>query len=297
MSSARGGAGSRRTSRAGTPTPLPVRPRQVTYTFLFPDRTERAFRLWLAPGSLTLFRIEGPCAEERARGTAADRALVEPAAWTRLSCVQCPHCSLDSVLHPQCPPARNLVAVVDCFKADISYENCVCHVRTDAREYAKRSSLFEGLSSLIGLTMATSGCPHLDMLRPMAYTHLPFANVGESFVRSLGTYLVAQFLRQRTGLPPDWSLERLGALYEAVSTVNRAFMGRLRCIDGISDVSLNALVSLDCFAVFTAFSLEQSSLSELRAVFAPYLERDLVHDVEPGVRPSAAEVWGPGDDL
>jgi len=244
-----------------------VQPRLVTYTFFFPDSSERSFRLQLAPGSLTLWRTEG---SSLVAGRSADGGAPPP--WTVLGCSQCPHCPLDPALNAQCPVARNLVPVVECFKADISYETCVCHVRTDAREYAKRSSLFEGLSSLIGLAMVTSGCPHLDMLRPMAYTHLPFANVGEAFVRSLGTYLVAQFLRQRSGRAPDWTLQELGPIYEAVSTVNRAFMERLRCIEGISDVSLNALVSLDCFAVFTSFSLEQSSLSELRAVFAPYLK-------------------------
>ena len=49
-------------------------------------------------------------------------------------------------------------------------------VRTPEREYIKQAGLEEGLRALIGLIMASSACPLLAPLRPMAMQHLPFAS-------------------------------------------------------------------------------------------------------------------------
>jgi len=193
--------------------------------------------------------------------------------WTALEHNQCPNCPLQVASSPRCPVARNLAPIIERFKDSISYDQAEIAIRTEAREYRKTTALQDGISAMIGIVMATSGCPILDKLRPMVRTHLPFAEHEETTYRSLSMYLLAQFLRRRKGLAADWDLERFVAVYDAITTVNQAFVLRLRSIQ-IQDASLNALVHLDCFANITQDSALRRSLPELEELFAPYLQPD-----------------------
>jgi len=60
-------------------------------------------------------------------------------------------------------------------------------------------------------------------------------------------------------------------IYDDISQVNRAFARRLLSINP-KDASLNALVSLDCFANVTAFSIVRDSLKEMEYLFQAYLD-------------------------
>lgn len=53
-----------------------------------------------------------------------------------------------------------------------------------------------GLYSLLGLVMATSGCPHLDFLRPLALHPLPFSSIHETVFRVSSSYLTEQYFRE-----------------------------------------------------------------------------------------------------
>ena len=133
---------------------------KIAYRFLLKGGQERRFELNLDPQTLSFV----PAAGE------------PPPEWTRLSNRQCPHCPLGEDRHPQCPIARNLAGVIGEFAQSISFEEAEISIATEAREYRHRAPLQSGISSLIGLVMVTSGCPHLDKLRPMVYTHLPFSS-------------------------------------------------------------------------------------------------------------------------
>src|ERR1700752_750036 len=86
--------------------------------------------------------------------------------WTRLEFHKCTHCPLAPERQPHCPVAVSIAGVVVAFSRKISHEVVTVTVKSPERTYEKRLSLQQGLCSLLGLLMATSGCPHMDFLRP-----------------------------------------------------------------------------------------------------------------------------------
>jgi len=80
--------------------------------------------------------------------------------------------------------AKNLFNTVEYFKNAPSFEKAEVYVETPERTYYKNTSLQDGLFSIFGVIMATSGCPPLDFLRPMARFHLPFSTLEETMIRS-----------------------------------------------------------------------------------------------------------------
>ncbi|MDD5657185.1 MAG: hypothetical protein PHF00_08015, partial [Elusimicrobia bacterium] len=215
---------------------------------------ESVFTLRLDPGTLALLPADAG----------------EPPEWTRLGNRKCPHCPLAESSHRHCPVARNLAPVVAEFGPRISFEEADISILTAEREYRRRAPLQAGVSSLMGAVMAASGCPHLDMLRPMVCTHLPFASIEETVYRAISMYLMAQYFRSQRGLAPDWDLTRLVSIYEAVGLVNRSFVERLRTIQ-LQDAALNALVKLDCFASITSAQIAGKALQGVEGRFAAYL--------------------------
>ncbi|MBI5238990.1 MAG: hypothetical protein HY926_00815 [Elusimicrobia bacterium] len=226
---------------------------KIGYRFGLKDGQECRFDLSLDPRTLSLVPPAG-----------------EPPEWARLGNKQCPNCPLSVERHPYCPVARNLGPVIAEFARRISFEEADISILTESREYRRRAPLQNGISSLIGLMMVTSGCPHLDKLRPMVYTHLPFSTTEETTYRAISMYLLAQYLRRQRGLEPDWDLSGLVRSYEAISVVNKHFVERLKTIK-LEDASLNAVVKLDCFAAMTATLIAAQSLVGVESLFASYL--------------------------
>lgn len=192
-----------------------------------------------------------------------------PPEWARLESNKCRNCTLKEADSPYCPVARNLAPVVERFAERISFEEVEVVVTTQAREYRKRISLQRGIAAIFGLIMATSGCPIVDKLRPMAFTHLPIAEMGETRYRAITMYLLAQYFRTRKKLPADWELTGLEEIYTNVGIVNRDFVRRLREID-MQDANYNALAGLDCFCLGDD-AIMSISLEKLERIFASYL--------------------------
>jgi hypothetical protein len=194
--------------------------------------------------------------------------------WTRLGFHQCPNCPLNQSTHTHCPVAVGLVDVVESFKNCVSHEVVDATVKTSYRTYQKRTSLQEVVGSLIGLHMASGGCPLLDKLRPLVVTHLPFASVEETLYRAVSMYLLAQYFRWKRGLVPDWDMEDLVANCENLTALNVAFGERILNIN-TCDANSNALVSLDCFSGMTGMSISRGFIDEnLEALFEAYLKPD-----------------------
>jgi hypothetical protein len=190
--------------------------------------------------------------------------------WTRLSDHQCPNCPLKESEHPRCPIAANLTDVVEVFKDSISHEEAEIEIETESRTYSKRTSLQNGISSLIGIYMVTSGCPVMDKLKPMVRTHLPFATAEETMYRAVTMYLLAQYFLWKSGKNPDWEMSELVKIYEEVRVVNKSFCKRL-LETRIQDSTLNAIVHLDCFADMTSFSLQEEKLNQIQRLFGAYI--------------------------
>ena len=191
-------------------------------------------------------------------------------AWTKLGYHQCPNCPLDPMDNPHCPIAVNLVDVINFFKDYVSSDEAEIIISTKLREFRKLTSLQEGLSSIIGIYMVSSGCPVVDKLRPMVFTHLPFATTEETMYRAASMYLLAQYFMLKKGKRPEWELKGLVEIYDNVNKVNHFFHKRLLSINP-KDASLNALFHLNCFAAITTMSIMDDCLEELEGLFHAYL--------------------------
>lgn len=191
--------------------------------------------------------------------------------WTLLSHSQCPNCPLKEAASPRCPVAANLVDLIGLFHGDISYERAVVEVTTPERTYLKETTMADGISSLIGIFMVTSGCPILDKLKPMVRTHLPFSSWEETLYRTLSAYLLAQYFLSQDGKEADWPMRNLQKIADDINQVNAAFCTRLRSTR-MEDAGLNAVVQLDCFANLTASFLSRDRIKELKPLFEAYLK-------------------------
>jgi len=191
--------------------------------------------------------------------------------WTKLEFNQCKVCTLKATEHKYCPVARNLSYVLLQFKDDYSYEKVKVRVTTERRTTEKEASLQEGVSPLMGLIMATSGCPVLDKFKPMAFIHLPFSNEVETIYRAVSIYLTAQYVRMKNNLSADWELKHFKDMYAKVSLLNADFAQRLREMKG-NDANINALVLLDLFAQTGTCSFSENWMKQLEPIFLAYLD-------------------------
>jgi hypothetical protein len=198
--------------------------------------------------------------------------------WTQLGFHQCEHCPLKADDGAHCPVAVSLVPVIEAFGDRKSHENVEVRVESEARTYSKPDSLQNALSALVGLLMATAGCPILDPLRPMADMHLPFMTREETHFRMLATHLVRQFLAERRGATADWSLAGLQRLIHDLFRLNVGFCRRLNAIV-TSDASVNAVVVLSLLADFSDSLLSDENLDRLNDLFE---ERDETFGPLPG---------------
>ncbi len=228
-----------------------------SYTFIYAEGNRRQATVQIALDPVTLEQIREP-----------EDDLPD---WTRLGHHQCTVCPLSETEHERCPVAVSLVELVDVFQDLLSYSDVEVLVVTQHRTVFRRTTVQKALSSLIGLYMATSGCPVLGRLKPMARFHLPFATREETIFRAVGAYLTAQYFLQKQGIPFDQELTGLREMYEQIHQVNVDMTNRLRHVSA-GDASVNAVVLLDLFAQELPFSINEN-LADLQHLFAPFLER------------------------
>jgi hypothetical protein len=226
-------------------------PVSVRYTFRFPSGEERALEVALDRRTRLYLPPLRPTLPE----------------WTLLGFHQCEHCPLAADDKARCPVAVSLVPVIEAFGDHKSHETVAVTVESEARTYLKHDSLQNALSALVGLLMATAGCPVLDPLRPMADMHLPFMTRDETHFRMLATHLVRQFLSERQGQAADWSLAGLQRLVEDVFRLNVSFCQRLNAIVAC-DASVNAVVVLSLLADFTDHLLNEEDFGRLAELFS-----------------------------
>lgn len=227
----------------------------VRYTLDFPDGKHEVFELAFDPESVAL------------RGEEAS----DPPAWTALEFEQCPNCPLSTAEHSVCPAAAALGRLVSVVDRIYAHETVDVTVETDSRTISRRDATIQSaVGSLMGLIMATSGCPQLSFFRPMARFHLPFASPEETIYRATSSYLLMVYIARMDGDDLPFDLDGLADVYEEVQTVNRAFADRLRKASE-ADGAVNSLVSLDILAQVLPMAIEDQ-LAEIRHVFEPYLE-------------------------
>ena len=188
----------------------------------------------------------------------ASPARPDPAAhapWTKLDFQRCPHCPLQAADHPCCPAALDIERIVQTFASLVSHQEVTVEVRTAERTSLKRTDAQTALRSLLGLILASGGCPVLSRMKGPARLHLPFATFEETLFRMVGAYLVGQYLTLRQGGAPDWDLKGLSSLYGELQEVNTWLTRRLD-VAAKRDANINAVVSLMTISALVAMSIE-----------------------------------------
>jgi len=176
--------------------------------------------------------------------------------WTLLEKDQCACCPLkcDSTHH--CPAAVRIHDVLQAFSGFASVEHVNLTVATERRTYIQQCDLQSGLNSMLGLQMATSGCPIVGKLRAMATFHMPFSSLSETLYRSVSTHLIKQFYVHKNGGQADWDLKELQTFYKEMEGLNEAFSRRIRDMDQ-SDAASNAIVMFFATSIVVASSIEE----------------------------------------
>lgn len=224
------------------------------------DTVNVEYRLHFGDG-MTLIHSVGVA--RRREAVPAD--MVALPAWTRLDYSQCPHCPLHAADVAYCPAAVALAPLVEKLAGRDSYASVRLEVRSRERTVTAETTLQRAASSLFGLVIAGSGCPHTRFLLPMARFHLPLADEQETLFRVSGTYLLHGYFLRPGGDAGDVGLDGLKAKYAQLHVMNRALAGRLRGA-GREDAPVNAVVLLDLLAKGVPSNIDDS-LDELRGWF------------------------------
>jgi hypothetical protein len=218
---------------------------RIRYRFELPDGTQRSldftfdardFRLCNAPPERAPF-------------------------WTELKFNQCANCPLQAAEHPHCPAALQMAGAIEPLEALVSFDTVGVTVTQAERTMYAETTAQQAMSSVLGLIMATAGCPWTDRLRPMARFHLPFATEAETVYRSLCMYLLARELSgdQTSGFAA------LESLYDNLHLVNRGISRRLGAATR-TDPAQNAVALLDAYTTLLPAAIE-SSLEDLKPYF------------------------------
>jgi hypothetical protein len=199
--------------------------------------------------------------------TAADfrlsnEAPAAPPFWTELKFSQCANCPLSTAEYAHCPAALHMAPAVESLKALVSFDVVGVTVTQAERTVHAETTAQQAMSSVLGLIMATSGCPWTDRLRPMARFHLPFASEAETVYRSVCMFLLA---RELVGAGEAHGFAQLTDLYENLHVVNRDMSRRLGAATR-TDPARNAMALLDSYTTLLPAALE-SSLQELKPLF------------------------------
>jgi hypothetical protein len=192
----------------------------------------------------------------------ANAAPASPPFWTDLTFNQCANCPLDAADHPHCPAALQMASAVELLQALVSFDTVGVTVTQAERTVYVETTAQQAMSSVLGLIMATAGCPWTDHHRPMARFHLPFASEAETVYRSVCMFLLARQLGFASGSEGFAALEQL---YENLHVVNRDMARRLGAATR-TDPAQNAMALLDAYTTLLPAAID-SSLEELKPLF------------------------------
>jgi hypothetical protein len=222
---------------------------QIIYRFDLPDGSQKFFDFRFDPQD---FRLLNP-------------PPASPPPWTELGYNQCANCPLRADGHPHCPVALQMAGAVEELQGLVSFDSVGVTVAQAERTIYAQIPVQQAMSSVLGLIMATAGCPWTDRLRPMARFHLPFASEAETLYRSVSMFLLAReyfFADEAAGFGA------LASLYENLHIVNRDMARRVGAASR-NDPARNAIALLDAYTILLPAALD-ASLDELKPLFAAW---------------------------
>ncbi|MEW6078900.1 MAG: hypothetical protein AB1724_13885 [Thermodesulfobacteriota bacterium] len=206
-------------------------PYRIEYEFSFNDQSRKVFQIELDARTISIIHPQPK----------------DFPAWAALNNEQCECCPLTLEDTAYCPIALNMAELVEEFKSAFSYDTCLVCCKTPERTYQKQTSVQEGLFSIMGIIMATSNCPIMNLFKPMARFHLPFSTIQETMVRSASMYLLRQYFVYKQGLTPDLDMKKLDEHYENVQKVNKGILARIGSV-AEKDADKNAIIILNSLA-------------------------------------------------
>ena len=241
-------------------------PLRIRYRFDLPDGSQKTLDFLFDAAT---FRLSNP-------------PPADPPFWTELKFNQCANCPLSTEDHAHCPAAVQMAAALEPLNALVSFDTVGVTVVQPERTVHVETTAQQAMSSVLGLIMATAGCPWTDRLRPMARFHLPFANEAETLYRSVSMSLLslelvgrgpAPALAQAPAVPADLAgaapaprtFAALEELYKNLHLVNRDMSRRLGAATN-TDPARNAIALLDTYTTLLPAALDRS-LDELRPLF------------------------------
>lgn len=190
--------------------------------------------------------------------------------WARLAFHKCGHCPLNEEDFPFCPLASTIDSIISKTHNFLSYDEVYAQVEFRNRTVSSQISMQRALSSLLGLIIPASGCPHTAYFRPMSRYHLPFADTEETIYRATTMFLLAQyFIHKKNGcIPTDFS--KLEVIYSNAHVVNTQICKRLRefCEN---DSPLNAITILDMLTM-SIHSALRHDLDAFESYFSAFTE-------------------------
>lgn len=213
-------------------------------------------------------RLEFPIHIDKASNSFIPTAQTPAPAWAALEYQQCGNCPLSKSEVPLCPVATNLVPLIELCGSMKSYESVSLEVVTPERTISGETTAQRVISSILGLIIATSACPHTEFLKPMARFHLPLASDEETIYRTTSMFLLAQYFLHKDGKPFTMELDQLTRIYKELQTINRALARRLKAAIS-EDAAVNGIILLDLLTQSVAWSIEDG-LEGIRYLFKRY---------------------------
>jgi hypothetical protein len=204
-------------------------------------------------GEAAHFDVDVDIGDERIR-----HYVNPPPEWCKLSHHKCTDCPLSGDTNEYCPAALAIADVVEYFSNVKSFTSCHCVVEFPERKIEATRAAQDALYPLLGLRLSTSRCPILHRLSPMARFHEPFATSLYTVFRTLGYFLLQEYVRSSTtGAPMVFDEEAMKSYYEQVGEVNRRLSERLADAT-VLDASPNGMFVLSLFTMSMTYLFDQS---------------------------------------
>jgi hypothetical protein len=162
----------------------------------------------------------------------------------------------------RCKAETAIVDVAERFDDLHSTDRITTEVTIEGRTVSLESPAPRALASLMGLLMASSGCPRLIPFRAMALFHQPFATAEENVVRAAGFWLIRCWTQGTT--TDESPFTALQEVWDSLEDVNR-HVGEKLLARTSSDAASNGIAFLDVLAKMGTLGLD-SALDMLRPV-------------------------------
>jgi hypothetical protein len=120
-----------------------------------------------------------------------------PPTWTRLNCHRCSHCPLSGQDADFCPPAVDMVPIVERFSECNSFDKVTLYITSGVQKHSTVTDLQTALAYLFPFVLLRSACPYAPLLRPLEKFIKPFPDLDDTMFYLLSFDLVKKRVSAR----------------------------------------------------------------------------------------------------